>query len=652
MKFFRQIKGEVKRTTDSTYLKIALIAVTIIPLFYGALYLKAFWDPYAKIDQVPVAVVNLDKGYIDNDTNVNLGNNLVTNLKSDNNLKWCFVNINDANKGLNQKKYYASLTIPADFSDNVYSVDGNNPTSASLIYKSREATNYLATTITNQVANQVTDSLSHQMIKKYFNNIFVNLKNTTTNIVQAKDASIQLADGLTSVSNGTNNLQLGINNANIGSGQLVNGLNILISNQNKLTTGIISATSAVDQLEDGAKQVSNGLSQTNIGLTNASNGLSKIQTGLDQSRAGLTQASAIINNYISTNPSSATSLGLASGILDNINGANSGLSQVSTGVSQLSNGVNNLTLGNNELIAGQNQVVSGLFTVKSGLIVAESGSSNLANGSNQLLSGATALNNGLLAISSGTNSLSSNLNSIKNGTIKLSNSLSNGADNAIAETNDKKITTETAIMASPVTLTNKSYDIVANYGSGFAPYFISLALWVGGLLSFFVIDFTKKPQTKTIAMIKYLILSVVGIVQAIALDLVLKNILSLLVTNPWQFYGFTILISLTFMAILQLLIQHMDNAGRYIAIVLLILQLASAAGTFPKETLPMFFQIVNPFLPMTYSVLGIKDILFTHELSNLWGPIIYFTATLVACLVLNLLLTKTDHSVKLIKKVL
>ena len=137
-----------------------------------------------------------------------------------------------------------------------------------------------------------------------------------------------------------------------------------------------------------------------------------------------------------------------------------------------------------------------------------------------------------------------------------------------------------------------------------------------------------------------MILSVIGIAQAVILDIALQKLVGLSVANPILYYSFTILMSLTFMSLLQLLIQHLGNAGRYIAIILLILQLSSAAGTFPKETIPVFFQIINPFLPMTYSVLGLKDILFTSELSNLWLPVTYFAAVLISSLLLNVLLTK------------
>ncbi len=581
----REFKQQFKIATANRYLRFALIAVMLIPLFYGALYLKAFWDPYAKIDQVPVAIVNHDKGITSNGSTINVGNELVNNLKTDNHLKWEFVSEQDANNGMQNKHYYASLTIPENFSSDTYSVDSDKPTKSTLIYKSREATNFLATMITDKVTAEVADSLSHKIINKYFDNIFISLKSTASDLTKAKDASIQLSDGLSSASSGANTLYSGLSSASSGSKQLSDGISTLNVNQNKLTTGLSTAVSGAAQLKTGAESVS----------------------------GGIVQGQGALSAYIASNPGSES---------------NPYLQGLSTALSASK--------------AGQSQVIAGLSNMKSSLITAETGSSELTSGSAKLLTGANELNSGLSQLSTGANSLSQGLQTAKDGMIQLKDKLSDGADKAVASTEDKKVAAETAVMSKPVSLQDNSYDIVPNYGSGFAPYFISLALWVGGLLSFFVIDFSSKPKTKVIAMMKYIILALLGTAQAVLLDLVLVNSLGLKVANPIEFYSFTILASLTFMAILQILIQHLDNIGRYIGIVLLILQLASAAGTFPKETLPVFFQIINPLLPMTYTVAGLKDIIFTNELTNLWTPIAYLSITLVICIILNFIITKNQ----------
>lgn len=646
MKFIKAFKHDLRKNTSSTYLKVALLAVTLIPLLYGALYLKAFWDPYAKIDKIPVAVTNLDAGF-ENDAKINIGNDLIAKLKTNNNLDWDFVDEKQASDGLNSKKYYASITIPKDFSSKIYSVDGDNPQKATIIYKSRESTNYLATTITSRVSSEVANNLSSEIISKYFNNIFVSVKDTATDLQKATDGASQIQNGLTAAVNGSGQLKLGLNDAIKGNILVTSGLNGLNSSQNKLTSGLTEAVTAANSLKKGASDISTAQSQIKTGLDNLSTGLSGIESAISHSQAGISQSQSIIDAYITAHPESAAELTPASQTLyatkNGITQTNAGINQINTKTQELSSAVNSVN-------DGQSKIIAGLSTMSQSLETAKNGSSQLAEGSSELLSGTTKINSGLSSLSTGAGSLQKGLITAEDGTIQLRDKLSIGASKAAESSDDQKVTSETDIMSSPITVKDSSYDLVNNYGSSLTPYFVSLALWVGGLMTFFVIDFEKKPKNKMDVATKYLMLCGVGILQAVILDTVLLCGLGLKVVNLWQFYSFTILISLSFMAILQLFIHNLGNIGRYIAIILLVLQLTSAAGTFPKETLPLFFQIINPLLPMTYSISGIRDLAFTSELSNLIGPVLYLIGLIAICLSINLLLAHRKTG-KLSKKV-
>lgn len=626
MKLFKRFLSELKNATSTTYKKAALLVVIAVPLLYGALYLNAFWDPYSEMDQVPVAVVNLDSGYKDSNTSVNVGNDLVSTLKDNKNLDWKFMSKDEAQKCLDTKKCYASLTIPEDFSSDIYSVDSNSPTSTQLIYRSREATNYLATTITKSISEKVTEALSHKLIAKYLDNIFVTIKSTGSSLQTAADASYQLTSGLAVTSNGILSIQSGLSAANTGSIQIASGLQVLVNNQNSLTDGLTTAISGVDKLKNGVDTISDGLIKTQASVT-----------------ASQTKTSDAIKQLSIYTSTGGTSGDLSAALTDLItvyctNDAIVGTSDSDT-IASIQKYCTEPSNEISSIILGSSLISSNLASLKTGLVSAKNGSIALANGSNELLSGTNDLANGLSELSAGTNTLYTGINTISNGSSQLSDSLESAAKTIASSTETDKVSSETEVMSSPVTMSEKSYDLVANYGSSFAPYFISLALWVGSLLAFFILDFNKN-DTKSVAIAKYLMLSAIGIVQAIILDSVLQDVLKLSVANPWQFYAFTCLVSLSFMALLQLLIQHSGDVGRFIAVVLLILQLSSAAGTFPLETIPKFFQILNPFMPMTYSVMGLRDILFTNELNNLWGPVMCFVGVLIVSIIINLLLTR------------
>lgn len=646
MKLWQLFKHEVKQATSSPYKKVVILAVIIIPILYSSLFLKAFWDPTGQTKDIKVAVVNQDNGYEVDGENVNIGDELITSLKKNNDLAWTFVSEEDANKGLANKEYYTSLTIPADFSAKIYSVDGSNPEKAELIFRSREATNYLANTITSNASTIVTDTLSHQIIAKYFNNIFASITKSATDLASAEAAADLLTNGLNTASYGSNQLAAGLLTANDGSNQLVSGLTSLTVGQTSLTNGLGEAITGTNTLLYGAKSVSVGMSQISAGLTSTSTGLSGVSNGIGQSQTALTQASSILSAYLAAHPEAATDLGVASQL---VVGANNGLTQTKTGVAQLSAGVTSLGSGIGAASVGETQVIDGLTILSSKLSIAKSGASDLSNGGSSLLTGATSLNTGLTSLSDGASTLSNGLVSASDGMTQLRDGLADGVSEAKASTSSEKVAAEVAVMSAPVTLTKNSYDKVANYGSGFAPYFMMLSLWVGGLITFYAIDFTKKPTSRKVVFAKYMTLAVVGILQAVATAYIVQNAVGLSVVNVWQYYAFMILVSLTFMSFLQLLIQHFGDLGRYASIILLILQLTSAAGTFPLETLPTIFKVVNPLLPMTYGVQGLREIIFTSELSNLTVPIVYFVALLVCSLTVNLILTK-KHSAKAIEK--
>ena len=152
-----------------------------------------------------------------------------------------------------------------------------------------------------------------------------------------------------------------------------------------------------------------------------------------------------------------------------------------------------------------------------------------------------------------------------------------------------------------------------NYGTAFAPYFLSLSLWVGALIIFFGIylDADEKFQLLSRRSDKRIIRSfsylVIGLMQAVLLALVLQFGLGLQINHPLAFYLACCLVSMVFIAIVQFLIVFLKDIGKFLAIALLILQLTSCGGTFPMETVPKFFNLLYPFMPMTYSVGLFKD---------------------------------------------
>jgi len=199
----------------------------------------------------------------------------------------------------------------------------------------------------------------------------------------------------------------------------------------------------------------------------------------------------------------------------------------------------------------------------------------------------------------------------------------------------------TTMMSDPVGLTNDRVHRIDDYGTGFTPYFVPLALWIGALLIWF---FVRPASTRAlssgtapwrVALGGYLPGAAVGVVQTAAVLLVLHSALGLDAVHPVALWGFAVFSSLVFVAILQFVVKALGTAGRLAGLVLLMLQLTSCAGTFPIETAPRFFQVINPILPMTYVTNGLRIVISGGSWGTLGRDVLVLGCYGVVALVLT-----------------
>lgn len=288
----------------------------------------------------------------------------------------------------------------------------------------------------------------------------------------------------------------------------------------------------------------------------------------------------------------------------------SGLHELGQGTEQLVSGADSLALGQQEY-TGQFQTFRNKFSeAKEGVHLLSDGSLKVEDGMGQLAEGSRQLKGGSEALAEGSVSLAEGTDRLKEGTAEFSEEMSKAAEEA------KEVETSESthdMMANPVEVENKKINEVPNYGTGFAPYFISLGLYVGALLLSIVYPLraqTIPPRSgfnwflrKTSG------LAVIGILQAVLVSMVLLYGLKIEVQSVPLFYLYAIITSWTFLALIQFLVTCFDDPGRFVAILILILQLTTSAGTFPLELIPKVLQPFNAFLPMTYTVKGFKAVI-------------------------------------------
>ncbi|NRR16640.1 YhgE/Pip domain-containing protein [Bacillus pacificus] len=367
-----------------------------------------------------------------------------------------------------------------------------------------------------------------------------------------------------------NNAKEGANTFKNESGHLIDAINQLADGSDKVTGGLGALSAGANQMAGGVNQLANGSSQVTGGLGTLSAGANQMAGGVNQ---------------------------LANGS-----------SQVTGGLGTLSVGTNQMAGGVNQLADGSNQVTTGLGTLNGGLNKMSTGSTQLIDGVNKLADGSGKVTDGLVKVNDGSG--------------ELAEKLGEGAE----KTGEVKGTDKTYDMfASPVKVKTEKMAEVPNYGTGFTPYFLSLGLFVGALLLSIVYplrDTVGVPKSGFSWFIsKFGVLLSVGIIQAVVADIILLFGLGVEVQSIPYFILFSIVTSLAFIALIQCLVTAFGDAGRFIAIITLIIQLTTSAGTFPLELIPKFLQPFNAWLPMTYSVSGLKAVVSSGDFNFMWQNI-------------------------------
>lgn len=357
---------------------------------------------------------------------------------------------------------------------------------------------------------------------------------------------------------------------------------------------VSDAAGSVDGLAGAASQVHDGLGGMKARLGSAE--VAELQGGM----SALAASAPTLAKGIDDAAAGAT------GVSDGIKQVNSGANDLASGASQVDDGASSAVSGANQLNDGATQLVSGAQSAKDGAGQLVTGARSAKDGSAQIADGATQLEDGSATLTSG-------LTDAVDGSGTLATALSDGAKTAAEQTTN--ISGKSEVMSDPIELVNEYYTTVKNYGTGFAPYFMALGLWVGGLVAGFVFKplnnrlIMSGGNPAMVAFANYLPVAFFSLIQATLLMVVLQFGLQLQIDNVPAFYAMGYLTALVFAAIMQMLMAAFGFPGKFVAIILLMLQLTACAGTFPIQTTPDFFQAINPFMPMTYVVQGMRQIM-------------------------------------------
>ncbi|MDO5038860.1 YhgE/Pip domain-containing protein [Clostridium sp.] len=667
-KIFKIFKRDLKNIIKNPAAIIIVIGLFFIPSLYAWVNIKACWNPYVNTGALPVAVVNEDTGTKFNGKNINVGNEIVEELKKNKDIGWQFVGDWQGNYGLNEGKYYALIEIPQNFSSDLTSLLSSNPIKPNIIYKANEKANAIATKITQVAENKLTEEIKSNFINtvneeafKYLNKFGDNIKNNKPQILELKDTLNQAENNISKISNELSSSVKQINSTKGNLNNLKNDLPAItnsINNLQSMVTGskelVLNTKYSIQNLGNGLK---NDLSQIQMTQNKYNELLNNISTvtkdNLDKEKINKT-----IKDMNSILDSINTSIDSAKAVLiklneqmhnNSIQGQIDKLASLQSVIVQEKEQLSILKslIDNNKFAEKGQNVINKLIELNNNF------SSKTTNASNNLYSniipslsafadtfaqGGDSANNVLeaskivvpqlnglanLGILSGdvassqikdankkVEDFSKKINKLQDETKNIT---SKNIDSAI-ELLSKNPETIASFMSSPINVKTVEVYNTGIFGVALTPFYTVLGIWVGILLmaALLTTECDEFEDGEKLSFLqkhfgKMLLFLFIGVVQTLIVITGNIHILGINPENTGLLFAMALLSCIVFTIIIFTLVSLFGNIGKAIAVVIMVFQIAGAGGIYPIQTNPEIFRMLEPLWPFTYAIDGFRE---------------------------------------------
>ena len=654
---------------DKIFTIIIFMVVLLIPLIYSFFYLKSYWNPYGNLSDMKIAVVNLDSGK----DGSNEGNEFVKSLKESDTFNIQEVSEAEAEDGMKKGDYYATIKIPENFTECLKSASSEDKQIATVTYSPNQATNYLATQIVNSAVKTIQLNLQSKVDKEIIAELSNKLNEVPNSLQTISNGADSILNGAESLDSGIKQISDGTNQLSNSYSEFNAGVQSAYSGSENLQSGIAQVSSGVANLQAGSQNLDGAIDQINSGIDGMSANGAESVTALVTGVNSLNENAGKLNSYATDGANLSKSLATDVNVyVGSVNAMQQELQALLTNSTVSSEEVKNVlakyspTLsekssiaetskklaqndgvasayasgvykGTSELLqksSGLTQMFQGVQGLKSALAEVKKGTTTLKNGKNTLANGTQTLANGSATLTSGLAKLNSSSNQIDNAIKTINTGVSSASDGSTqlvdgvqtfkTSINEGMETTKEQLKSldgieefgeKPINFETEEYGKVDSYGIAFTPLFLCIGLWVGALMAYVVLYYDHDERfgilgiTSKNKILQNVIYIAIGAVEGLVTGILLKAGLGYTVENMTLYYGASILIGITFMSIIQFLIRNFGDIGKFLALIVLVLQLAAAGGTFPIETIDKGFQAISPYLPMTYSIKLLREIL-------------------------------------------
>lgn len=695
---FEIFRRDVNRLSHNMVAMIVTIGVCLIPSLYAWFNIAANYDPYANTGNIKIAVANADKG-TENELigELNVGEEIVQNLKKNDSLGWKFTDEKKAVQGVKSGKYYAAIVIPEDFSSSFVSILSGDMKQPQFEYYLNEKKNAIAPKVTGTGASTIQEQVNEEFIAAAAGSVSKILGQTAEQMgTQVDTVQEGLIAKMQTAEENLEEYQVVLENLNKtidGSDDLINGTQETLD---ALKSAVASGAKSMNNGTDILASVRNSVGALSVGLsdglTQGADALSGISSAVGTDLGKLNEKVQNVNEKIGNTITSMQDLISKNEEiltvlreLDNQvpgNPLSEIIEKLETENQRHKEILKNLQTGNNSIGNAVNTSVQGLNQIAS---VIQDGQKNLQTSRasfeknvlpslNQSLDSFAQLSGKVSGVLAG---VEPSAEQLKNVTGDLKQTLSDTktamestkealddvqkklntaiTDLGALQSSDiylslkeltKKDTGEVAeFMHSPVQLETKSFYRVENYGSAMAPFYTNLAIWVGGivLIAIFKMEVDKDEKIKSFTVTqgyfgRWILYITTGLIQALIICLGDIYLLKIQCKNPAAFIFAGLFASFVYVNLIYALSITFKHIGKALSVILVILQIPGSAGTYPIEMTPAFFQFVHPLLPFTYGINAMREAIAGIYGMHYWKNILCLAVFLPIALGIGLLL--------------
>lgn len=688
-------KEDMKKIFTNYAALIVFIALSILPSLYAWFNIKASWDPYGKeaTSQIKIGVVNKDKGAELKGEFKNIGNQIIDQLKENDVMGWQFVSEKEAVKAVEEGSYYAMITIPEEFSENILSLITDDIKKGKIIYTVNEKVNAIAPKITVKGATAVQENVNKTVIETVsdivlstakdlgievegqlpkLDNLYDKLVEIQSKFKDLYETTDLAYDGVNKVADLVTNLQNDIplitDTLNSTKGLATNLIDFISKSKTEINNIAPTIKTDIGLVRDLADEVSSYvdvvINAINTGSENANVLLGNLNTKVSGLRDYLTSIRVLVEKI-----NGHSQNGALSDVLNNLITAENTLNQLYNEIESIKNSlangnlidtsklenvktvlndVSNIT-GNlydrfdSEILGNINTILNTANdSAKSALEILQRAQDKLPKVEEILTTVSALCNKGNEGIKYAKDNLPRAEEIVNEVTSKVAKIKDSSDLKDLLKLIANNVEERSNYLTSPVELEENSLYPMRNYGTAMTPFYSVLSLWVGMtlLVSMFSVEAHGEYNHMEVYFGKLLLFLTIGMTQALIVALGDLYLLKIYCVNPALFVTGILFTSITFVAIVYSLVSVFGNVGKVTAIILLVLQVAGSGGTFPIQLTPKFFQIINPFLPFTYAISFARESIGGVVQSVLVKDIVIMLIYIVVAILISIFLKK------------